>query len=188
MANFDDIKKTAAETAGAVADKSIVFARMVADKTKCVARIAVLRADISSEKELLRRDFKELGKAYYEAHKDDPEPALEQLCTDVSVTTERIAAKRREIEELKEQLRSDNETQSDAQVDAPDDDEPECGCAAAEPAEEEPAAETPCCCCGGEEAPEAPTVQEVTEAQCGCGCCAPAAQAEEKSADETPAE
>ena len=104
MTNFDEFKKAAAETAGTVADKSIVFARKVADKTKCVARIAVLRAEIASEKDLLRNDFKELGKAYYNHHKDDPEPALAQLYTDVSVAAERIAAKRKEIEQLKDKV------------------------------------------------------------------------------------
>jgi uncharacterized small protein (DUF1192 family) len=167
VTNFDEFKKAAAETAEVVADKSIVFAKKVADKTKCVARIAVLRAEISSEKDLLRNNFKELGKVYYNAHKQDPEPALAQLCTDVSVTAERILAKRREIEQLKEQLKDDEPEDAsytvDETVDTPDTDEPE--------TEEEPEQAHCCCSCGCADAESA--VQED----------APAEKEEEKPAE-----
>ena len=176
MTNFDEFKKAAAETAEVVADKSIVFAKMVADKTKCVARIAVLRAEIASEKDLLRNDFKELGKAYYNAHKQDPEPALAQLCTDVSVAAERILAKRREIEQLKEQLKEQmkDDVPEDAAytvnepVDTPDTDEPE------------DAQEAQTCCCGCTQAQA-----DAEKDDCGCAqTCADVASAEEKPAEE----
>lgn len=176
MTNFDEFKKAAAETAGTVADKSIVFARKVADKTKCVARIAVLRAEIAGEKDLLRNDFKELGKAYYNHHKDDPEPALAQLCTDVSVAAERIAAKRKEIEQLKEQLKEqakDDVPQAAAPAEDADsvpfnENEPVDVPDADEPAGEAKAEQEPCCCGCAETESAAATVEEVTRVECGC--------------------
>ena len=162
MAKFEDFKKTAAETAGSVADKSMNFARKVADKTKCVARIASLRADIAGDNELMRKTYKELGKAYFEAHKDAPEEIFAQMCTDLTLAEERIAAAYAEIDSLKAQLKNNEIEVEFTEC------EDECCCDCCKEAEEaaeavEEAAETV------KEAVE--EAAEKAEEACDCGCC-----------------
>ena len=54
MAKFDDIKRQTADTAEMIAGKSIQLAKKAAEKTKQLARITVLKAEILAEKDAIR--------------------------------------------------------------------------------------------------------------------------------------
>jgi|GEM_PF-3741227 len=101
MANMDDFKRTAAETAETIADKSVELARLAADKTKALARVAKLYAEIASEKEKQRRAYLQVGKLYCEAHAADAEEAFSDLVDQALAAGANIALKRQEIEDIK---------------------------------------------------------------------------------------
>ena len=115
MANFDEFKEKAIETVEIIADKSVVFVRNVADKTKIVAQITKLKADISTDREAMRKNFKLIGKRYYELHKDDPEDGLAQLVEEVARTEKRITESKEEIEALKKELYAAKKKASDSE-------------------------------------------------------------------------
>jgi len=54
-----------------LASKLEAGGKVVADKAKDLSQIAALKAQIVSCDNTLLKNYKELGKAYYEAHKDD---------------------------------------------------------------------------------------------------------------------
>lgn len=101
MDNFDDFKKKAKDTMGTIADKSVELYKIAEEKTKILAKTTKLQAEIAMERGNIRKMYREIGKTYYELHKEAPETALEQKCGDVSVSFDRIAAKLQEIQEIK---------------------------------------------------------------------------------------
>ena len=101
MKGFDDLKKMAADAAGTIADKSIVFAKKAADKTKAAARAAKLSAEIAVERDSIKKNYTEIGKLYYEKYKDNPDEEMAQAISEVSISMAIIESKKSEIEELK---------------------------------------------------------------------------------------
>ena len=101
MANFDNIKGAVLDTLGTVAGKTRDFAGTVADKAKDISRIAKLNIEIGSEKETIKKAYIEMGKLYYQTHRDDPEDFFVQLCDEVTASMESITAKEAEIAEIK---------------------------------------------------------------------------------------
>jgi hypothetical protein len=101
MANFDEFKKAAKETMGTIADRSVELYKIAEEKTKIIAKRTKLSAEIAVEKGGVRNLYKEIGKIYYELHKNDPELALRQLCAEVDSSWELIALKQQELDELK---------------------------------------------------------------------------------------
>jgi hypothetical protein len=101
MANFDDFKQKAKDTMETIADRSVEFYKIAEEKTKIFAKITKLGAEIALEKGNVRKLYREIGSKYYELHKASPEDALAQTCTEVTGALENIAAKQKEIEELK---------------------------------------------------------------------------------------
>jgi len=97
MANFDEIVQKTAETAEAIAGKSSVVIEKATDAARSVMRAGKLNMDIAAEKDRIRRNYSLLGKLYYEAHKDDPEAAFEQVVSDIALSEEKIAAMREEL-------------------------------------------------------------------------------------------
>lgn len=137
MAKFNDIKGAVIDTIGQVAEKTRDFAGTVADKAKDVSRIAKLNLEIGSEKETIKKAYTEIGKIYYEAHKDDPDGFFVQLCEEITVSFGNIAAKEAEISEIKARgnISDDDivvefeeivaEAEAPAQEAAPEQDKPE---------------------------------------------------------------
>ena len=105
MANFDEIKQKTGETAEHIAAKSIKLAKTAAEKTKLVARISKLNADVISEKDALRRAYLDLGKLYYEKFKNDPDESLAEGCRKIASSLAVIAQCRTEIDECKDALK-----------------------------------------------------------------------------------
>ena len=101
MFDFDSFKAKFKEGVNKVADSTKEFADKAADKAKDASRIAKLTLEINSEKDVIKKAYSEIGKLYYETHKDDPEGFFIQLCDEVTLAQENIAAKEAEIAELK---------------------------------------------------------------------------------------
>jgi hypothetical protein len=105
MADFNDFSKKASNFAASAAGKARDLAAYAADKAKRVGRIAKLNLDISSEKESIRRAYTDIGKLYYEMHKDAPEGFFVQLCEEISASEIVISQKETEINTLKESFK-----------------------------------------------------------------------------------
>ena len=104
MANFESIKEKALATAGKVADKSVFFAKAAGEKAKILGRITKLKTEIAMEKDTIRKNFTEIGKMYYEKHRDNPDPDMAQAVAEASVSIEAVAIKKVEVELLKKEL------------------------------------------------------------------------------------
>lgn len=140
MANFENFKQKTTETAEYIAAKSIELARLAAEKTKLVARISKLNADILTEKEAARKAYMELGKLYYEAHKNDAEPEMAANCARITEANAAIADHRAEISMCKSEF-CNKEKKEDETVD-----EAECCCDADEAEKNDE-----CDCCNKDE-------------------------------------
>lgn len=155
MANFDEFRQKAKKALGTAADATKEFAGAAASKAKELGKITKLRAEISREKDNIRRIYMEMGHIYYENHKDDPEEPLAQACAEVSLARSRIEANQLEIELLKAE---DEEAEEDieAEIEITEDEEP--GDTAENP--EETAAES-----ADEEKPVTPEEDEIEETE-----------------------
>lgn len=98
--DFNKIMQKTKDMAGVVADKSKDIAKTVADKTVSTSKIAKLSAEITAEKETLKKAYIELGKYYYE-RVENKDPAVEEQVMAVTKSLEIIEAKRTCIDELK---------------------------------------------------------------------------------------
>lgn len=106
MAAFDfgKVKEMAIETAGKVADKSVEFAKIAGEKAKLAGQITKLKAEIVMEKDTAKKSFAEIGRLYYEKHKDDPSPDMAQAVMEIRVALEAIAKKQEEVDGLKKEF------------------------------------------------------------------------------------
>ena len=102
MKEFDEIKETFLKKAVDVADKTKELAKTAADKAKNIARITRLTAEIAGEKDIIKKNYSELGRLYYAKYKEEPaDNEFEQLIEEIKAAEERIEIKKAEIEELK---------------------------------------------------------------------------------------
>ena len=101
MSNYEDLKKKAKDAIDTIADISVEAYKVAEEKARVLARRTKLSAEITREKATVRRLKVEIGNTYYDLHKDDPEEAFKQNCEEITASLDSIAAKRREIEELK---------------------------------------------------------------------------------------
>ena len=96
-----NIRKTAGTIASFAAGKAKTIAVFAARKTKNVSRIAKLNVDIAAERDSIKRTYNEIGKLYYETHREAPEAFFVQLCQEIDLSLEHIAAMETEIVHLK---------------------------------------------------------------------------------------
>jgi hypothetical protein len=122
MTNFDGFKQKAKDTMETIADKSIELYKIAEEKTKLLAKITRLNAEVALEKSTVRRLYKEIGKKYYELHKSSPEEALEQTCLEVTSSLKCITAKQKEIDELKKAYDMGRKEDIEINMDNEDDD------------------------------------------------------------------
>ncbi|MCM1149167.1 MAG: hypothetical protein NC319_03630 [Butyricicoccus sp.] len=149
MKDFSEIKNVVLSSIGKAADAGKGIANKAADMAKSGARIARLTVEIASEKENMKKAYMEIGKLYYDTHKDDPEGFFIQLCDEVALAQKNIADKEAEIDELKlaeESEGTEIEIDIDISVDGDDfekvvEEEEASAEPEAEAAEEEPAEE-----------------------------------------------
>lgn len=154
MADFSSLKDKllvklgqAAEATKDIAEKAADatkdMAEKAAEKAKAGGRIAKLSMEIATEKDNMKKTYIEIGKLYYDTHKDDPEGFFIQLCEEIALAEKNIADKEAEIAELKAGEDDDSiEVEFEEIV-----------------AEDEAAAEECTCCCGCED-----KVEEAVEA------------------------
>ena len=98
---INEIKDKVIASVGTAVDTGKDLAGKAVDMAKAGVRIAKLNMEISTEKENLRKTYIEIGKLYYDTHKDDPEGFFIQLCDEVALSEKNIADKQAEIDELK---------------------------------------------------------------------------------------
>jgi len=127
MANYEDLKKKAKDALDTIADVSVEVYKFAEENAKIIAKKAKLNAEITREKALIRRLKGEIGNKYYELHKEDPEEALKQGCDGITDSFIRIAAKKKELEELKTTEESCCEETSDFECECECECEPESG-------------------------------------------------------------
>ena len=104
MAGFNDFMDKAGAFASKAAEKAKDLAGAAAVKTKQVSRIAKLNMDISAQKDTIKKAYAEIGRLYYEAHHDAPDPTVVQACGDVDTAKEAIAKMEAEIAQLKAEM------------------------------------------------------------------------------------
>ena len=101
MPKYDDLKKKAMDALDTIADASVDAYKVAEEKTRVLARKTKLRAGIVNDKATIRRLSVDLGTAYYNKYKDDPNSEFRQLCEEISGAHEKIANKEEEIAALK---------------------------------------------------------------------------------------
>lgn len=97
MANWEEVK-----------DKLEAGGKMVADKAKEIIDIAGMRAQMVSCDTTMSKNFRELGKAYYEAHKDD-----DTEFADIMTIIKDAAAKKADLEAQLAELKAANAISDD---------------------------------------------------------------------------
>ena len=65
-----------------------------------------LALETNLELEAVQRSYAEIGRLYYEHHRNDSDPLLAQLCDEVTQANERIEANERRMDELRAALRT----------------------------------------------------------------------------------
>lgn len=104
-----DFRSRANRLADLAAGKAKGIANRAAKKTKNVSRIAKLNVDIATERDCIKRNYLEIGKLYYETHREEPEDFFLQLCQEIDLALETIAGKEAEIVRLKTESRGDED-------------------------------------------------------------------------------
>lgn len=72
------------------------------DKAKVLAEIVNLKGQINTCEEVIRQNHLEIGRAYYEAHREMPEAPYEKQCRAIDNAKKGIKELQAKIEELKE--------------------------------------------------------------------------------------
>ncbi|NCB73438.1 MAG: hypothetical protein EOM51_01645 [Clostridia bacterium] len=101
MSDINEIKGAILNTIGTVAGKTRDFAEKAADKAKDVARIAKLNMELSSEKDTIENAYLEIGKLYYETHRNSPDGFFVQLCDEITLANDNISKILSELDDLK---------------------------------------------------------------------------------------
>ncbi len=137
------------DIAGKAADATKGIASVAAEKAKAGGRIAKLTMDIAREKEDMKKTYLEIGKLYYDTHKDAPEGFFSQLCEEIALAEKSVAAKQAELDELKASFTTpenpDVEVEFEEIVGSAEA-EAECCCDKAADAAEDAAEKAECCC------------------------------------------
>ena len=105
--NFNDLKETLLGTFNFMAEKVLDLADTAADTAKSGHQIAKLFLEKKKEESAMETAYSQLGKLYYDLHKDDADGMFAELCADVEIAKGNIEAIDDEIAELKESMGSD---------------------------------------------------------------------------------
>lgn len=111
MKDFNAFKETFLKKAVDVVDKTKEIAKAASDKTKTLARITRLTAEMAGDKDVIKQNYTEIGKLYYAKYKDTVNDEFAQLVEEIRAAEERIEAKKAEIEELKAETDDDIEVE-----------------------------------------------------------------------------
>ena len=81
--------------------KTALPSASAADKAKELAAIANLKSQISTCEEVMKKNYLEIGKIYFEQYSDMPEPPFEKQCETIKNSQRAIADLQEKIEQLK---------------------------------------------------------------------------------------
>ena len=101
MTSIDDFKKFAKDALDTITDVSVEAYKLAEEKAKIVKKWTKLKTEIALDKSHIRRLKAEMGQIYYDNCKDDPSQSLKQHCEDVTAALDRITAKQKELEDIK---------------------------------------------------------------------------------------
>ena len=124
--DFDRLKERAGELAQAGVAKAKELTDAGVAKAKQLTEIGKLKMRNSSHRDAIRKAYLELGKLYYDTHKDDPDGFFTQLCQEVTLSLSRVTALEDEIARLKA-AEEDVDVEFENVVSAAED-EAECSC------------------------------------------------------------
>jgi hypothetical protein len=97
----DDFKQKAKDVVDTVVDVSVEAYKVAEEKAKALAKWTKLNAEIVHEKATIRRLHSEIGAKYYALRKDNPDDELREKCNAVTEAHNQIAAKKKELEDMK---------------------------------------------------------------------------------------
>ena len=102
--NFDlnKVRDALTDTISTVADKVLDLADGVADTAKTGQQLAKLYVEKKKEETALENAYKELGKLYYDLHKEEAEGVIADLCAEIENTLVNLEDINSEIEALKD--------------------------------------------------------------------------------------
>ncbi|MCM1175598.1 MAG: hypothetical protein NC341_11170 [Blautia sp.] len=86
---------------GRVGETISAKGKEVTDKAKELAEIAGLRSQINTCEEVVKKNYMEIGRRYYEQHGSEPEEAYEEQCRAVRNAQTGIADLEKKMKELK---------------------------------------------------------------------------------------
>lgn len=107
LSSLGQATEGAKDFAGKAADVTKDLAGKAADKARTGGRIAKLSMEVAQEKDNLKKTYLEIGKLYYDTHKDSPDGFFIQLCEEVAAAESVIAVKEAEIAQLKSSFGAD---------------------------------------------------------------------------------
>ena len=149
--NFDDLKATLMDTFNMVAEKVLDLADTAEDTAKAGHQIAKLTMEKKKAESAMQEAYEQLGKLYYDMHRDDAEGVFADLCGDIESSHDKILDIEDEIAVLKDTMGAAmdeievefTEMFDDEDIPAADDADFESVVTDAEPAAEVPAEEAP---------------------------------------------
>lgn len=84
-----------------ISEKIGAGSKVVADKAKELSQLAALKAQVVSCDSVILKNYKDLGKAYYEAHKDDEAFEYAEFMAAIKEQMDKKALLNEQIEEFK---------------------------------------------------------------------------------------
>ena len=105
--DLNGLRDVLTDTISTVADKVLDLADAAADTAKVGQQIAKLYVEKKKEESALEDAYLELGRLYYELHKQDAEGVVADLCREIENTLVNIEDITAEIEALKEAADAD---------------------------------------------------------------------------------
>lgn len=85
-----------------ITEKVEVGSKVVVDKAKELSQLASLKAQVVSCDNTITKNYKEIGKAYYEAHKDDEAMEYAEFVKNISDSIEKKSGLEAQIAEIKD--------------------------------------------------------------------------------------
>ena len=134
MSDFSGFLEKAGVYAAKATDVAKSLASSMAKKTKNVSHIAKLNVDIAAKRDTIKLAYTEIGKLYYETHREDPEGFFVQLCQEIDAAMSSIRDMETEIAALKAKPEDDSvpgqedsvsETEDDAGIEVEVTEDPE---------------------------------------------------------------
>lgn len=87
-----------------VEETVMVKGQVLVDKAKSAAEIASLKGQISTCEEIIKKNYAELGKLYYEQYGDAPQEAFEKQCQAIRNAQRGARELEQKIKDIKDQI------------------------------------------------------------------------------------